>query len=214
MTAVELFAELTRLGIRLEAHGDRLRYSPRSAVTPDLAKRMNDHKGELLALALSMPIGADIDLSTASTSTQPPKTSDLEGCVDVDAVDTPEVYSDDGWPPGCIDPEGEPLFPPDTMEALRAADVQWADDDATEPASEPLGADGWPPDCIDPNELTPCGECGTLELWQTLAGNWRCMKCDPPTKARQLRELARRIRKRYGEALEMSKHGRKETTRR
>jgi len=27
----------------------------------------------------------------------------------------------------------------------------------------------------------PCPDCNTLELWQTVAGNWRCMKCDPPT---------------------------------
>ena len=43
-------AHLTQLGIRLEAHGDRLRYSPRSAVTPDLADHMKAHKGELLAM--------------------------------------------------------------------------------------------------------------------------------------------------------------------
>jgi hypothetical protein len=42
--------ELARLGIRIEAHGDRLRYSPRSAVTPDMAQRMKAHKGELLGI--------------------------------------------------------------------------------------------------------------------------------------------------------------------
>ena len=40
MSAAELMADLTRLGIRLEAHGDRLRYWPRSALTPELANRM------------------------------------------------------------------------------------------------------------------------------------------------------------------------------
>ena len=25
-----------------------------------------------------------------------------------------------------------------------------------------------------------CAQCGTLELWQTLAGNWRCQRCHPP----------------------------------
>ena len=48
--AAEVIADLTRLGIRLEAHGDRLRFSPRSAVTPDLAERMKAHKVELLAI--------------------------------------------------------------------------------------------------------------------------------------------------------------------
>ncbi len=42
-------ADLDRLGIRLEAHGDRLGYFPRSAVTPDLARGMKARKPELLA---------------------------------------------------------------------------------------------------------------------------------------------------------------------
>ena len=50
MTAAELIAELTRRGIRLETAGDRLRYSPRSALTPDLAAQMKAHKAELLVL--------------------------------------------------------------------------------------------------------------------------------------------------------------------
>jgi hypothetical protein len=40
--------DLARLGIHIEAHGDRLRHSPRSAVTPDVAQRMKAHKHELL----------------------------------------------------------------------------------------------------------------------------------------------------------------------
>jgi len=48
--ATRLMADLARLGIRLRANGNRLRYSPRSAVTPDLANRMKAHKGELLAI--------------------------------------------------------------------------------------------------------------------------------------------------------------------
>ena len=40
---------LSRLGIRLEAHGDRLRYCPKSCVTPALAARMKAHKHDLLA---------------------------------------------------------------------------------------------------------------------------------------------------------------------
>jgi hypothetical protein len=48
--ALRLMADLARLGIKLEADGDRLRYSPRSALTPDLAKLMKAHKSELLAM--------------------------------------------------------------------------------------------------------------------------------------------------------------------
>ena len=50
MSAARLMTDLAQLGIRIEAHGDRLRYSPRSALTPDLADRMKVHKAELLAI--------------------------------------------------------------------------------------------------------------------------------------------------------------------
>ena len=45
---------------------------------------------------------------------------------------------------------------------------------------------------IDPPD--PCPECGKLELWQTMAGNWRCLRCDPPTTARRLRQAATRLK--------------------
>jgi hypothetical protein len=50
VNAVQLLADLDRLGILLEAYNDRLRYSPRSALTPDLLNRLKAHKGELLAI--------------------------------------------------------------------------------------------------------------------------------------------------------------------
>ena len=49
MSAAELFLDLGRLGIRLEADGERLRYFPRSALTPDLLDRLKVNKAELLA---------------------------------------------------------------------------------------------------------------------------------------------------------------------
>jgi len=53
-------------------------------------------------------------------------------------------------------------------------------------------------------EVVPCPKCGTLELWQSAAGDlfgltpgwWRCVKCDPPTAARRLADAADRIRRR------------------
>ena len=75
--------------------------------------------------------------------------------------------------------ESDPMFPSNVMKSLWAADVQWKDETVWENSIEP-------PD--------PCPECGTLELWQTLAGNWRCLRCDPPTKARRLLELAARLK--------------------
>ena len=49
-----LLAEVEARGIELQAHGERLRFRPRSAVTPDLAERLQAHKDELLA-SLSKP---------------------------------------------------------------------------------------------------------------------------------------------------------------
>jgi len=50
MTALELLADVTRRGIELVAHGDRLWCHPRSAVTPDLLAGLRTHKPALLAL--------------------------------------------------------------------------------------------------------------------------------------------------------------------
>ena len=59
MTATQLMTDLARLGIHIEAHGDRLRYSPRSAVTPGLADRMKANKPELLAMLRTNTQGAE-----------------------------------------------------------------------------------------------------------------------------------------------------------
>jgi hypothetical protein len=46
----QFLADLDRLGIRIESRGEQLRYSPRSAMTPDLLGRLKAHKAELLAI--------------------------------------------------------------------------------------------------------------------------------------------------------------------
>lgn len=50
MTATDLITELRARGITLEAHGDRLRYRPAEAVTPELRAALVAHKSELLSL--------------------------------------------------------------------------------------------------------------------------------------------------------------------
>jgi len=150
MSAAQLITDLARLGVRIEAHGDRLRYTPRSAVTPDLADRMKAQKGELLAILRCDSKASDIDLTNATAVWRAP----------LDRLD------------------GDLLFPPDEMEALRAADAQWGND--------PKAGDSWE-DAIEPPD--PCPKCRTLELWQSLAGNWHCLRCDPPVKARRLRDV-------------------------
>ncbi len=51
----ELLAHLDRLGVRLEADGDRLRYYPRSTLTPELIARLKAHKGDVLAMLTATP---------------------------------------------------------------------------------------------------------------------------------------------------------------
>ena len=58
MTAADLLTVLEAGGVRLEAEGDRLRYSPRSLVTPDLVDELEAHKGEILAM-LTGPDNSD-----------------------------------------------------------------------------------------------------------------------------------------------------------
>ncbi len=48
MSVAEIMADLGRLGIRLKAEGERLRFHPRSTVTPELLHRLRDHKADLL----------------------------------------------------------------------------------------------------------------------------------------------------------------------
>jgi len=55
MSPAELLMDLGRLGIRLEADGERLRYHPRSALTPDLMVRLKAHKPALLAMLRPTP---------------------------------------------------------------------------------------------------------------------------------------------------------------
>lgn len=167
----DLLTECDAHGIRLLLAGDGglTIEAPRAALTPALVARLKAHKVELLAILGPKADTPGIGQSNAAAEWQ-----------------------------ATLDRLGDPLFPPDVMEALRAADT--ADD--SEPKA--IGPDGWPVDCIDPNELTPCLKCRTLELWQSVAGDlfglmpgrWRCMKCDPPTTARRLAEAAERIRRR------------------
>jgi hypothetical protein len=49
---------------------------------------------------------------------------------------------------------------------------------------------------IEPDALTQCQTCAGQDMWQTLAGNWRCTGCDPPTTAQRLRVDAAQLRTR------------------
>ena len=70
MSAAVLLMDLGRLGIRLEADGERLRFHPRSALTPDLLDRLKAHKGEVLALLLH---ASDFDIDSAPNAEPTPE---------------------------------------------------------------------------------------------------------------------------------------------
>ena len=64
-----LLVELARRGIELRASADRLRYRPRSAMTPDLADRLAAHRGDLLAILAAADLAADDRAAPAPTYT-------------------------------------------------------------------------------------------------------------------------------------------------
>jgi len=93
------------------------------------------------------------------------------------------------------------VYKPELVADLRVADHR--DDDRFEEWVElrrPDGGLSW----IHPQHAdadlevidlpAACPECGRLEMWQTLAGNWRCERCDPPTKSWELMRLAERLK--------------------
>jgi hypothetical protein len=52
---------------------------------------------------------------------------------------------------------------------------------------------------IEPDEDIPfrtCPKCGGIDLWETIAGTWRCQHCDAAAwqRSRSLREKAARLR--------------------
>ncbi len=174
MSAAQLMNELAQRGIRIEASGDRLRYSPRSAVTPELADRMKAHKGELVTILRSMSV--DIGECTACGD----KLLELptfDGFLNLECPSCDRCF-------GCRPATAEVAA---RFTAAREKRISVVDDD-----SQVIG------------EVVPCPECGSLKLWQSAAGDlfgvtpgrWRCINCDPPTAARRLAEATERIRRR------------------
>jgi hypothetical protein len=51
-SAAKLLADLADHGIDLQAHGDAIRFRPRQAMTPELLRRLQSHKAELLAITI------------------------------------------------------------------------------------------------------------------------------------------------------------------
>jgi hypothetical protein len=72
--ANRLLHELHRRGVELVANGDRLRYSPKSAVTVELHDQIVRHKPELLALLRTPVVAGDsskTDHKRSGTNAEP-----------------------------------------------------------------------------------------------------------------------------------------------
>ena len=75
-----LLVELARRGVELRAAGDRLRYRPRSAMTPDLADRLAAHRADLLAVLAAADDRADRCPASDTAAFTPQERRLLDGC--------------------------------------------------------------------------------------------------------------------------------------
>jgi len=97
-----LLAELTALGIELQAHGDRLRFRPKSPMTAELLARVKAHKAGLLALlGVTFP-GAEL-VSVQRAPERPPADAAAWPAPDV-LAHLPRAVAElarrrDGWTP-------------------------------------------------------------------------------------------------------------------
>ena len=159
MKATTLLSELAELHIRLHVIGGHLRFAPRSEVTTDLAHRMRIHKTELLKLLLT----------EGSSVAIPPYCPHCNGLIVIQpTVDGYLNFICDACDrcPGC-----KPVCDRDasqSMPSVPVVDISNIDEVV---------------DYVD-----ACSTCRSFDLWQTLLGKWKCVRCDPPTTARRIRD--------------------------
>jgi len=110
MTAQTLLSDLQALGVTLEAHGDQLRFHPRSAVGPDMLARLRDCRAELLEILTGAPLTADPEDASrdAARDARPQdRDDDLAGWREMHTPDGRTVLERSDWT-GC-----ETIDPPD-----------------------------------------------------------------------------------------------------
>ncbi|NUQ65463.1 MAG: hypothetical protein HUU20_23590 [Pirellulales bacterium] len=91
----------------------------------------------------------------------------------------------------------ETLSPTQADEVVATALREWRE--IVEETTQAMGRDDDQDDAevvdweeaIDPFE--PCPSCGSLLQWESTAGTWQCLSCEPPTRAKRLRARARRL---------------------
>ena len=96
------------------------------------------------------------------------------------------------WPPPWLAETAEESSPPPLPTVA----------ETSKPAAPAVASDPLPtvPQDDDQEVITPpppCPKCGSLDLWQTVAGNWRCEHCDIAAwrRSRSLLERAERLRR-------------------
>jgi hypothetical protein len=97
MSAAQLLHDLKQMGVHLEVAGERLRYSPKAALTPEVLERLRRYKFELLAILREQTERPTVNLD------------------DPNAV----------WQAALNELEGDKLFPAELLQALRSARVAW-----------------------------------------------------------------------------------------
>jgi ribosomal protein L37AE/L43A len=50
-------------------------------------------------------------------------------------------------------------------------------------------------------EVMICPDCGEWRHWQSLEGNWHCVRCDPPTLGLAWLKRVERARRRHGQPI-------------
>ncbi|MDG1510504.1 MAG: hypothetical protein P8R31_02345 [Mariniblastus sp.] len=164
-SAEQLLADLAGLRIRIEAHGERLRYSPQSVVTPELTERMKAHKTAILAILRQAPDTLQFGTLEA-TAVRQAATRQLEG---------------------------DKLFPTELSKLPSSANVRWVDNSIISNALDciPLKDLRACPKC----ETFEMWQSVAGDPFGNTPGRWRCTKCDPPADTKELAEDAERFRR-------------------
>lgn len=106
----------------------------------------------------------------------------------------------------CVDPQPEqpePIALADLPRVVhRAFAAQgWEAQTYWQPTCPQTAPDApWDEGTLDPDDVPPCPRCGSYELWESMAGNWRCMRCEPPHKSNLLEHKAARYQRLAEEA--------------
>lgn len=143
--AVELFWELTIwLEIELKADGDKLRFRPVEAMTPDLLRRAKRHKKELLAIVRSGRTYADLAIGQFLEVAVPtPDGNGLYAPAETDRLTAPHI------PPEVhTAPLAHAARPGDSSGEVEAPDASEREESALERAIRYRAAwehDGYPP---------------------------------------------------------------------